>query len=189
VCCGDTKERHFLGKLIAATNRDLMVAIQQGQFREDFYYRLCADLIVTPALSEQVRESPHVLQELLVFLARRVVGSEAEVLAREVETWIAQHLGHEYPWPGNIRELEQCLRNVLIRRVYRPPQARVHSVDEDLTDALTAGNLTAEELLRRYCALVYAQTGSYEETARRLQLDRRTVKRKIAEQSKSGEIS
>jgi hypothetical protein len=41
------------------------------------------------------------------------------------------------------------------------------------------GELTADELLRRYCTLVYAQTGSYEETAHRLQLDRRTVKSKI----------
>jgi len=39
--------------------------------------------------------------------------------------------------------------------------------------------LTADALVRRYCTLVYAQTGSYEETARRLQLDRRTVKSKI----------
>jgi hypothetical protein len=42
-----------------------------------------------------------------------------------------------------------------------------------------SGGLTASELISRYCTLVYSQTGSYEETARRLQLDRRTVKAKV----------
>jgi DNA-binding NtrC family response regulator len=176
---GDTTERHFRGKLIAATNRDLATAIQEGHFREDFYYRLCSDLVTTPSLQEQLRETPQVLRELLIFIARRVVGAEAEALAEEVEGWIVRHLGREYPWPGNIRELEQCLRNVLVRKEYRPTQTRAVTAQEDLSQAMTNGALTADELLRRYCTLVYAQTGSYEETARRLQIDRRTVKSKV----------
>ncbi len=176
---GDTAERQFHGKLIAATNRDLAQAIQSGQFREDFYYRLCSDLVTTPSLHEQLQESPEGLRELLIFIARRVVGEDAEALAEEVEHWIVQHLGRAYPWPGNIRELEQCLRNVLVRKEYQPTQTRSVTVQEDLSQAMTTGALTADELLRRYCALVYAQTGSYEETARRLQIDRRTVKSKV----------
>ncbi len=176
---GDTTERQFRGKLIAATNRDLSQAMQDGHFREDFYYRLCSDLIVTPSLQEQLRESPEVLRELLLFIARRVAGVEAEALAEEVETWIVQHLNRDYEWAGNIRELEQCVRNVLVRKEYRPPQVRPRSTHEEFSRAFTGGELTADELLRRYCTLVYAQTGSYEETARRLQLDRRTVKSKI----------
>src|SRR5262249_34358457 len=163
-------------KLIAATNRDLAQAMQEGRFREDFYYRLCSDLIVTPSLQEQLHETPEVLRELLIFIARRVVGTEAEALAEEVEVWIVQHLGREYLWPWNIRELEQCLRNVLVRKEYRPTPTRAVTVQDDLLQAITNGTLTADELLRRYCTIVYAQTSSYEETARRLQLDRRTVK-------------
>ena len=116
---------------------------------------------------------------LLLFIAQRVSGVEAESLAAEVEDWIVQHLGPDYPWPGNIRELEQCVRNVLIRREYRPPQQRMLTAPDTLLQAMTQGTLTADELLCRYCTLVYAQTGSYLETARRLQLDRRTVKSKI----------
>ena len=44
---------------------------------------------------------------------------------------------------------------------------------------MLAGALTADEMLRRYCTLVYAETGSYQETARRLGLDRRTVREKV----------
>ncbi len=49
-----------------------------------------------------------------------------------------------------------------------------------MTEQALAGRLSAEELLRRYCTLVYAATGSYVETARRLELDRRTVKAKVS---------
>jgi len=176
---GDTTERHFHGKLIAATNRDLSQAIQGKHFREDFYYRLCSDLIVTPSLQEQLSESPEVLRELLLFIAQRVAGTEAETLAEEVEVWVVEHLGRDYHWPGNIRELEQCVRNVLVRKEYRPPHAQERSAHAEFSRSFTHGELTADELLRQYCTLVYEQTGSYEETARRLQLDRRTVKGKI----------
>src|SRR5262249_2038936 len=178
---GDNTERRFHGKLVAATNRDLVKAMQDGHFRQDFYYRLCSDMIVTPSLQEQLQESPEGLRELLIFIARRVVGEEAEALAEEVESWVGQNLGRDYDWPGNIRELEQCVRNVLVRKEYHPPQLRPASPHQEFSRALTDGPLTADELLRHYCTQVYAQTGSYEETARRLQLDRRTVKSKIDE--------
>jgi transcriptional regulator with PAS, ATPase and Fis domain len=179
---GDTTERRFAGKLIAATNRDLVAAMQHGQMREDFYYRLCSDLIVTPSLYEQLHESPDVLRTLLVFLAQRIAGTEAEALAAEVEAWIVTNLGRDYPWPSNIRELEQCVRNVLIRQEYRPSQVPLRTAHETLAQTMCRGSLTADELLRRYCTLVYTQTRSYEETARRLQLDRRMVKRQIDSQ-------
>ncbi|MFQ6024734.1 MAG: sigma 54-interacting transcriptional regulator, partial [Acidiferrobacterales bacterium] len=174
---GDTTDKHFRGKVIAATNRDLGQAMKRGDVREDFYYRLCSDVIMTPSLQEQVRESPQELRELILFIARGVAGAEPESLADDVEAWITKHLGYDYAWPGNIRELEQCVRSVLVRREYRP--APVRTPWEDLAGALASGTLTAEALLRRYCTLVYAQTESYGETARRLQLDRRTVKSRI----------
>ena len=117
---GDTAGRQFRGKLIAATNRDLAQAMRKGQFREDLYYRLCSDQISTPSLAEQIAVSPGVLRELVFYMARRVAGVEGDALAGEVLPWIAENLGTEYAWPGNYRELEQCVKNVLIRRNYRP---------------------------------------------------------------------
>jgi transcriptional regulator with AAA-type ATPase domain len=177
---GETAGRQFHGKLIAATNRDLAAGIREGRFREDLYYRLCSDLIATPSLAEQLADSPHVLRELIVYMTRRVAGDEGEELAAEVADWVEQHLGPEYPWPGNYRELEQCVKNVLIRRDYRPAGKARPAAADQLAQDLQDGNMTADELLRRYCALVYSRTGSYEETARRLGLDRRTVKSKIS---------
>jgi transcriptional regulator with AAA-type ATPase domain len=178
---GDTTTRHFKGKIIAATNRDLGKEMSGGTFRTDFYYRLCSDLIRTPGLREQVAGQPQELKNLIAFISRRVIGEEgAESLADEVFNWIQTHLGGDYPWPGNFRELEQCVRNVLIRKEYHPPTASGDaSQAQRLAEELDAGRLTAEELLQHYCALVYSRTRNYEETARRLGLDRRTVKSKV----------
>jgi hypothetical protein len=178
---GDTKSIVFHGKIVAATNRDLGEAIRAGRFREDFYYRLCSDIIHTPPLALQLRESPGHRRELIHFIARQIVGdAEAAALADEVEAWVVQHLGPDYGWPGNVRELEQCVRNVMIRGAYRSPVPETaNGARDELVAAVCAGSLTADELVARYCTLVYAQTGSYLETARRLGLDRRTVKSRV----------
>jgi transcriptional regulator with PAS, ATPase and Fis domain len=176
---GDTKSRKFRGKIVAATNRDLMAGIREGVFREDFYYRLCSDLITTPSLHEQLIECPDDLHHMILFITRRFAGEEAGVLATEVESWLSRHLGEGYAWPGNFRELEQCVRNVLIRREYAPPRSVAKYDREALAEELETGSLTADQLLRRYCTIVYSRTRNLEETARRLKLDRRTVKAKV----------
>ena len=176
---GDTAGKQFQGKLIAATNKDLAKAMRQGQFREDLYYRLCSDQVATPSLAEQLADSPGVLRELVFYMARRVAGAEGEDLAGDVMRWIEGKLGTGYAWPGNYRELEQCVKNVLIRRNYRPSGMGSEDPVEEFAAEARAGRLTADELLGRYVTIVYSRTGSYEETARRLGLDRRTVKSKV----------
>ena len=114
--------QEFLGKIIAATNRDLVAEMQARRFREDFYYRLCADQITTPSLREQLDDRPEDLPVMVEFVCRAVVGEEkAAGFAREVVGWIEQHL-RGYAWPGNFRELEQCVRSYTIRKQYHPVQ-------------------------------------------------------------------
>src|SRR5438093_11473618 len=146
---GDTPDRRFSGKLIAATNRDLPHEMEAGHFREDFYYRLCSDLIVTPSLAEQLRDTPAERGALVRFIARRVAGdAEADTLAEETESWIDAHLGEGYRWPGNVRELEQCVRNVMIRGEYRPPRTGNPSARRRVADEVMGGALTADDVLR-----------------------------------------
>ena len=176
---GETTARELKGKLIAATNRDLAAEMRAGRFREDLYYRLCSDLVVTPSLRDQLRDAPGELGKLVLFLSERVVGpAGAAELANEVMECIERDLGSDYPWPGNVRELEQCVRNVLVHKRYRPPAA-APAADDGVAAALRDGGITARELLSRYCTAVYARTGSYQETARRLALDRRTVRQHV----------
>ena len=172
---GETKPRLFLGKIVAATHRDLDRGLEAGWFREDLYYRLCADRIQTPTLRERIEADPNELLLMVSMLSERIAGPEyGPSLAEEVQSFTERELGPSYSWPGNVRELEQCVRNVLVRKRYRPAQrARVVS---GLDQALLESGFDSEALLDRYCALVYRETKSYVETGKRLGLDRRTVK-------------
>ena len=162
---------------MAATNRDLAEEMQAGRFREDFYYRLCANRIRTPSLDEVLKDSPGELENLVGFITARVAGpDEAPALTDETCSWINRKLGPDYSWPGNFRELQQCVRNVLIHREYHPDKVRANE-GRQLAQELSDGRLPMEELQRRYVTQVYAQTGKYEETGRRLGIDRRTVKK------------
>jgi two-component system, NtrC family, response regulator HydG len=58
---GETKPRMFLGKIVAATHRDLDQGPEAGWFREDLYYRLGADRIQTPSLRERIAADPNEL--------------------------------------------------------------------------------------------------------------------------------
>ena len=179
---GETELRRFEGKLIAATNRDLAQEIERGAFREDLYYRLCSDRIRVPSLREHLDDRPQALEGLIRFLTRRALGAEsdaeAERLAGEVEGWIAQRLPSDYLWPGNIRELEQCVRNVLVRREYHPAETQQQGSNGWLEQA-ERGELSADELLNHYCRLMHKKEGGYEQAARVLGLDRRTVKSRV----------
>jgi DNA-binding NtrC family response regulator len=178
---GETKPRPFIGKIVAATNRDLGREMRAGRFREDLYYRLCADMLTTVSLTQGFRETPGERRALIRHVAGRLVGeSEADELTLQVESVVRNNLGEDYGWPGNFRELEQCVRNVLIHGDYKPAAGRSAEADpDDLSRGLRAGAFTAEELLRRYVRIVYDDSGSLLETARRLDLDRRTVRAKL----------
>ena len=181
---GEIKPRQFDGKIVAATNRDLATAMRERRFREDLYYRLCSDTIETPSLREQIQDAPEQLSSLISFIAERVAGAEiAPALASEVKAWIAANLDPAYAWPGNVRELEQCVRNIMIRRTYRPPATAPTGPADVFLQAVRDGRLTAEEMMSHYCSHVYAQCGTYQEAARHLGLDGRTVKKYVTPQT------
>ena len=155
---------------------------------EDFYYRLCSDMITTPSLHEQIADSPAELRQLVQFLVKRMAGETgAEDLTGMVLSWIEKNLNNEYHWPGNFRELEQCVWNILIRNEYHP-MSRANEQPGNagsiggVVSSLAEMKVSADDLLNAYCAIVYKQSGSYEEAARLLKLDRRTVKKRVEQQ-------
>lgn len=180
---GETLPRRFAGKLIAATNRDLASEMQAGRFREDLYYRLCSDRIVLPSLAEHLWDRPEAIEGLVRFLAGRLLGdgdpAETDGLTVDVLKWIELHLPPGYGWPGNIRELEQCVRGVLVRGEYLPATQGPTTGQAPWLTHAERGDLSADELLTAYCRHVYAQQGGYEPAARVLGLDRRTVKSRV----------
>lgn len=177
---GSTETLRFEGKIIAATNRDLPAEIRAGRFREDFYYRLCSDQLETPSLRSQLDDKPADLATMVGHIAARVVGEEgAADFTTQAVRWIEAELGFGYAWPGNFRELEQCVRSLILRGEYRPAGRLLNDGGGDLGRLLAEGGLTAEEVLQRYTRIVFAQTRSIKETARRLDVDRRTVKARL----------
>jgi DNA-binding NtrC family response regulator len=180
---GESEPREFAGRIVAATNRDLEAEIRAGRFREDFFFRLCGDQVTAPPLRDQLADAAGDLALLVGVVTRRLVGEvEAPAVAAEVLAWIERKLGTDYGWPGNFRELEQCVRNILLRREYHPRStAGRRGATPDWDAIFATGSWTAERLLTHYCRSVHARTQNIEETARRLDLDRRTVKAKLAD--------
>lgn len=179
---GDPRTRKFVGKVIAATNRDLAAEMEAGRFREDFYYRLCADRIETPSLRTQLQDSCEDIANFVRFIARRLlpeIPEEVDRLTDEVCAWTETELGPDYAWPGNIRELEQCVRSIMIRGSYTPTRRQSPGEDSPLRKFaadIERGELDRDQLLRGYFSLVYAKSGSYRAAGRQLAVDWRTVK-------------
>lgn len=94
-------------RIIAATNIDLEMAVEQGKFREDLYYRLNVMPIVLPPLQERTEDIP----ELSSFLVTKVAKKQGRSL--EI-TDSAIRLLMRHNWPGNVRELENCLERAAI---------------------------------------------------------------------------
>ncbi|MBN2528793.1 MAG: sigma-54-dependent Fis family transcriptional regulator [Deltaproteobacteria bacterium] len=178
---GTRTVRRFEGKVVAATNLNLPKRMTENRFREDLYFRLCSDVISTPSLAEQIADDSSELTTIVRQLACNIAGeAECEGLTGETMTFIETHMPESYEWPGNIRELEQCVCNILVRGHYTPMTGRVPSA-VDFGELLQQGKMTADELVNTYCTHVYAQTQSFVETAKRLNIDRRTVKSKVDE--------
>jgi DNA-binding NtrC family response regulator len=98
---------------------------------------------------------------------------------------LERDLPRGYRWPGNVRELEQAVRRILMTGRYEGERAGPAPNEEDaLAEKLRAGQLTADELLSRYCALLYRRLGTYADVAKQTGLDPRTS-RKYVEAGKS----
>jgi MoxR-like ATPase len=169
----------FAGRVIAATNRPLDQLRREGRFRDDFFYRLCSDVIVVPPLRERLREDAGELDLLLGELVRRLTGDESPDLADEVSAALKKSPGPDYAWPGNVRELEQATRRILLTGCYEPAFPTPPAADAPWLEGAQAGTLDAEALLAAYCAHLHTRHGTYEEVARVTRLDRRTVKKYI----------
>ena len=167
---------------IAATNRSLDALRRDGRFREDFFYRLCSDVIEVPTLRQRIAESTAELELLVRLLVGRIAGSQDPGAVLEA---LERDLPKGYPWPGNVRELEQAVRRVLLTGRYNPQALTAADEVDSFTERLRMGELTAEELLAGYSRMLYRRVGTYAEVAKRTGLDPRTS-RKYIEGARSG---
>jgi two-component system, NtrC family, response regulator AtoC len=104
---GGTKTLKVDVRLIAATNRDLRAALEQGTFREDLYYRLNVVPVDIPPLREHKEDIPDLVEH---FLSRFSQEHEREITGISPE---ALKMLMEYHWPGNIRQLENTIERAV----------------------------------------------------------------------------
>lgn len=183
---GGHERMRFSGRVIAATNRSLGALRREGRFRDDFFYRLCSDVIEMPSLRQRIAEAPGELEQMVRLLVARIAGTDDRALADGVMEALDASVPAGYGWPGNVRELEQAVRRILLTGRYAGDLADASQSEDDVLLAkLRAGELSAAQLLEQYCALLYRRYGSYAEVAKRAGLDPRTT-RKYVESAKSG---
>jgi two-component system, NtrC family, response regulator AtoC len=94
-------------RIIAATHRNLEECIKEGKFREDLYYRLKVFLIHTPPLRERKQDIPELVKHFLAHAVKKT-GKEISGVSQD-----ALSLLYAYPWPGNIRELENAIERAV----------------------------------------------------------------------------
>ncbi|MGQ9508306.1 MAG: sigma-54-dependent transcriptional regulator [Thermodesulfobacteriota bacterium] len=111
---GGTEEIDVDVRVIAATHRDLKSLVEAGEFREDLFYRLNVVSFKLPPLRERKGDIPLLVSHFLQKYQKEVKGRASEISEKAL-----QALEH-YSWPGNIRELENCiLRAMLLARSHR----------------------------------------------------------------------
>jgi transcriptional regulator with PAS, ATPase and Fis domain len=126
---GDGSSKKVDVRIIAATNKDLLKLVDEGEFRLDLYYRLNVMSLELPALRERVEDIPILAKEILNDLY-----SETRIEVKEIVPEAMQKL-MSYHWPGNIREL----KNILERSLFMIKDNRI------LPSDLSISNTTAEE--------------------------------------------
>lgn len=183
---GGDKEVGFDVRIVTATNRDLETAVEDGRFREDLFFRINVIQLELPPLRARGTDVLLIANELLKGFAARA-GKDVQGLTEPVSERLMN-----YSWPGNVREL----RNIIERAVAltRYDQLVVEDLPEKIRDyrssqVFIGGDdpselVSMEEIERRYILHVLtAVDGNKTLAARILQLDRKTLYRKLEQYS------
>lgn len=178
---GENFSRDVNVRVIAATHKDLKLAIREGRFREDLYYRLSVIPIVIPPLRERKDDIPllaeHFLRKYAAMNSNQVKGFTKRAMTKLLKL----------RWEGNVRELE----NVVERAVVLASQSLIDDSDIPSSDVQSADQFfsgavrdfpTLEQLEARYIQVVLDKVGGRKEQAAQiLGINRRTLYRKEKE--------
>jgi DNA-binding NtrC family response regulator len=171
---GSTRTLRTDARLIAATNRELRKMVEQRKFREDLFYRLNVFPINVPALRERSEDIPLLVNHFVQRFARR--------MNRTIETIPAETMAAltRYPWPGNIRELQNLIERAVI--LSHGPVLQIPLRDLDNRIALRRDNgtdQTLEEAQRAHILAILNETrwvlGGARGAAARLGINRSTL--------------
>jgi len=173
---GSTKTLHADARILTSTNRDIETMIREGTFREDLYYRIHVVNLQIPPLRQRLEDLPrlvnHFIEQFRQKRQKPIERVSTDVMA----------LLRRYPWPGNIRELENAIEHafVLCRgdviEVEHLPERVVAGVNDEETPSAPLSDSSAEAVIRE---CLTRNRGNRSETARELGMHRSTLWRKM----------
>ena len=175
-------------RVVAATNQNLAEAVAKGDLRQDLYYRLDVIAIHLPPLRERADDIPLLAQHFLRYYGQES-GKPVPAFSDEAMEFLCS-----YPWPGNIRELENAIEQAvalsyqpvltpedLPRDVREQREARIASLAPENAQFVFPDTPSLEEVKKRYVLHVLQLTGgNVSATARILNVDRRSLYRMLA---------
>ena len=123
-------------RMLAATNRDLEAAMRERTFREDLYYRLNVVTIQVPPLRDRPEDIPALVDLFISRYGRRADGGAIAVAPEALAALQA------YPWPGNVRQLENIVHRATV--LCRDRVIQLEDVALELGDSRSAGPLTTD---------------------------------------------
>lgn len=180
-------------RYIAATHADLRGQVRDGSFRQDLFQRLAGNVIQVPALRERPEDIVAIGE---AFVKRHVPTTTAAVDRPRLTRWLAESARSKQAWPGNVRQLENALRDLMLGL---PPafdstsDVPVHSEapepsGREIPTGIREGAASLATLNRWYLDLVLARhDGNVSEAARVLEVDRTTIYRWLKHPLNSGD--
>lgn len=135
-------------RVIAATNRDLKEEVQAGRFRQDLYYRINVFPLSVPPLRKRVEDIPLLVQAFVQRFNKKL-GKQIDTIPQKTMEALQQ-----YPWPGNIRELQ----NVIERAVITSPDSGLYVEIPALTSQPVLHQKTLEQMEHDYILQVLKET-------------------------------
>ncbi len=188
---GGSEEIEVDFRLIAATNRDLEKAVEEGRFREDLYYRLKVVTLRIPPLKERQGDIPLLLEHYLTIACEEHEKPPMEFSSDALEALV------RYAWPGNVRQLKNVVESIVIFQrdeeislVALPPEIReatMVSGQQAPVQNLVGAPRTMDEIERQAILETLQRTGGHRaEAARMLAIGLRTLQRKLKDYKQQG---
>ena len=185
---GSTQRVSFQSRILAATNRDLKTAVQEGAFRKDLFFRLNVVSLRLPLLRERKVDIPLLADLILRRLSASGSGNRAKapwVLSSEALDRIMA-----YDWPGNVRELENSLERAVT--LASGPLIRITDLPSTLQSPAPAtasgfseSVIPLEEMERQAIERALTSTGGDKlQAARLLRIGKTTLYRKLGKYKK-----
>ncbi len=172
---GSNREMPVDVRVIAATNRNLSQEVEQGNFREDLFYRINVMSIRMPALRERMEDIPVLVQHF------------AELISRELGVPLPDfsdddlHALKAYDWPGNIRELKNIIERCLLLK--RNPMQCINPLAFESVSSSSGNEEIGERLedveKKHILNVLETEKGNKSAAARRLGVSRKTLERKV----------